>query len=221
MIKHVHVSECDSTQNLIKEQLAGKTGTQHILVSCENQIAGRGRGDKTWLTMPGTLSFSISLAPHSVNSFTALELSVLVAQYFKSKGKKIGLKWPNDLLIDKKKCCGILVQSTQDQMYAGIGINIFSENDDFAGVYETEFEIDKRYWAEEIAKFIYSHRFVETDELKKEWMNACSHMNKEVSIQEGTEVITGTFVGLGQHGEALIKTSDSVRSIYNGTLRLI
>ncbi len=220
MIKHVHVSDCDSTQNLIKEQLSGKTGAQHILVSCENQTAGRGRGEKSWLTMPGTLSFSLSLTPHSVTSFTALELSVLVAQFFAKKGKEIKLKWPNDLLIENKKCCGILVQSSQDQMFAGIGINLFSENDEFGGIYETEFEIDKKYWAEEIAKFIYDHRLPDTISLKLAWMQACSHLYQEVSIQEGSEIIKGIFVGVGEHGEALLKTSDDIKSIFNGTLRL-
>jgi BirA family biotin operon repressor/biotin-[acetyl-CoA-carboxylase] ligase len=220
MIKHVHVNECDSTQNLIKEQLSDKTGPQHILVSCENQTAGRGRGDKTWLTMPGTLCFSLSVVPHAVTSFTALELSVLIAQFFKKKGKEIKLKWPNDLLIENKKCCGILIQSSQDQMFAGIGVNLFSENEDFAGIYETEFEIDKKYWSHEIAEFIYAHRFTDTVNLKLEWMQTCSHINEKVTITESDEVLTGIFVGLGEHGEALLKTSEGIRSIYNGTLRL-
>jgi BirA family biotin operon repressor/biotin-[acetyl-CoA-carboxylase] ligase len=220
MIKHVHVNDCDSTQNLIKEQLSGKTGLQYILVSCENQSAGRGRGEKNWLTMPGTLSFSLSLIPHSVASFTALELSVLVAMFFDTRGKEIKLKWPNDLMIENKKCCGILVQSSKDQMFVGIGINIFSENDEFAGVYESEFEIDKKYWAAEISNFIYLNRFGETEKLKLEWMNRCAHFDQKVSITEANEIFSGIFMGLGMHGEALLKTNDGIQSIYNGTLRV-
>ena len=60
MIEHIHINECDSTQEHLKEQLNNQTGAEHIVVSCENQISGRGRGNNSWKTMPGTLCFSMN-----------------------------------------------------------------------------------------------------------------------------------------------------------------
>jgi BirA family biotin operon repressor/biotin-[acetyl-CoA-carboxylase] ligase len=220
MIKHVHLNECDSTQNVIKEQLNGRDTAHQLLISCENQSSGRGRGENTWQTMAGTLSFSLTLTPHKIPSFTALELSVLVAKFFETKGEELKLKWPNDLYSKElKKCGGILIQSSNDKMYAGIGINLFSHDIVFGGVYESEFEIDKKNWSKEIAEYIRANRFAETPSLIKEWTARCLHLNKEVTISEASEIFSGTFIGLGEHGEALLKDEQETLRLYNGTLR--
>lgn len=70
MIKQIHVDECDSTQDLLKEQLNKESSEETILISCENQTSGRGRGENVWKAMPGTLCFSLNIQPHAVMSFT-------------------------------------------------------------------------------------------------------------------------------------------------------
>ena len=220
MIKQIHVIECDSTQDVLKEQLKQVTHT-HLLVSCENQKSDRGRGDKKWSGMPGTLCFSFNLRPHKVLSYTALELSVIVAMYFEEKGKHLKLKWPNDLWDEQsKKCGGILVQGSQNEMLAGIGINLFSDDDQYGAIYEAPYEMDKKEQALEIAEFIHHNRFEDTDLLRREWLLRCGHLNQMVKVSEGAEVFEGIFQGLGIHGEAEICCDAQITRLYNGSLRL-
>ncbi len=219
MIKQIHVNSCDSTQDLLKEQLKDH-GSETILVSCENQLKGRGRGDKVWSALPGTLCFSLNLPPHVAPSFTALEISLLITKFFEEIGKELKLKWPNDIWNKhQQKCCGVLVQSFQHHMMAGIGINLSSQDSAFGAIFDEEFEFDKKSWAHEMANFILMNRYQDTESLKKDWNERCFHLNKEVTITENNETHQGIFLGLGTHGEAILSTPDGEMKLYNGTLR--
>lgn len=221
MIRHVHVNECDSTQDMLKEQLK-QDSSSSILISCENQISGRGRGDNQWKSMPGTLCFSLNIKPHAVMSYTAIELSVIIAKFFESKGRTLKLKWPNDLWDDRgRKCAGILVQGSQNQLLAGIGINLFSEDENYGGVFTAAFEIDKKVWSRELSEFILNNRYESTETLRKDWLTRCGHLNQMVRVTESGETLEGIFQGLGDHGEALICTDAQINHIYNGSLRMI
>lgn len=222
MKKHIHVIDCDSTQDILKEQLKAQNDADQILVSCENQNLGRGRGDNSWKAMPGTVCFSFNLEPHKILSYTAIEISVLLALFFENKGRALKLKWPNDLWDQNlKKCAGILVQSHQGKLLAGIGINLFSEDENFGGVFETSFAIDKKQWANDMADFILENRFSDTDILRREWLKRCGHLNYMVRVTEGAEVVEGIFQGLGEHGEAEVCRDTKTVRIYNGSLRMI
>lgn len=222
MIKHIHVNDCDSTQELLKEQLNNQPVSEHVLVSCENQISGRGRGENKWNSMPGTICFSINLKAHPVMSYTALEVAVIIAKFFEMKGKKLKLKWPNDLWNeDSKKCAGILIQANQNVLLTGIGINLFSHDDEFGGVFPAAFEMDKKIWSREIAEYIFNNRYQDLKSLRADWLSRCGHLNQLVRITESNEVFEGVFQGLGEHGEAEVCTDGQINHIYNGSLRLI
>lgn len=221
MIRHVHVNECDSTQDLLKEQLNQNT-SETLIVSCENQISGRGRGENKWKSMPGTICLSLNIKPHVAMSFTALELSVIVAKFFESKAKRVQLKWPNDLWDEHgKKCGGILVQGSQNQLYAGIGINLFSDDGEFGGVFAGPFDVDKKVWSRELAEYILANRYESTELLKRDWLTRCGHLNQLVRVTEAAEVYEGVFQGIGEHGEALVCSDSQINHIYNGSLRPI
>jgi BirA family biotin operon repressor/biotin-[acetyl-CoA-carboxylase] ligase len=221
MIRHIHVNDCDSTQDLLKEQLNNLEHSDDILVSCENQLAGRGRGDHSWKSLPGTLCLSVKISPHPKMSFTALELSVIVANFFEKKGRPLKLKWPNDLWNEKQqKCGGILIQSSHNNLLAGIGINLFSSDNEYGGVYETSFAIDKKEWARELGEFIINHRYLETDVLSGHWLQKCGHLNQVVTISEGDQTWEGVFQGLGNNGQAQVCADAKIHEIYNGSLKV-
>jgi BirA family transcriptional regulator, biotin operon repressor / biotin---[acetyl-CoA-carboxylase] ligase len=221
MIRQIHLNECDSTQDILKEQLKQNI-TDMILVSCDNQNSGRGRGENKWKSMPGTVCFSLNIKPHDVMSFTALELSVIVVKFFETKSKRLKLKWPNDLWDESgKKCGGILIQSTHNLLVAGVGINIFSDDQKFGGVFNQAFRIDKKAWAYELGKFIHDNRYDSTEHLKKDWLKRCAHIDQMVRITESDESFEGIFVGIGDNGEALLLVDSHIKRIFNGSLRPI
>lgn len=221
MEKFIHVDSCDSTQDLLKEQLKEHKGAE-LTVSCEFQTHGYGRNERQWEDTPGTVCFSMNITPHQLPSFTALELSLLISRFFEAKGQAISLKWPNDLLNkDLKKCGGVLVQGSDQNLIAGIGINLYYPREQFGGVYEAPFPLKKKSWAKEMSTFIRSHRYIDNQKLIKDWSDRCIHLNKTVSISESGQEFYGIFKGLGQYGEALIETDQGLKSIYNGTLKLV
>jgi biotin-[acetyl-CoA-carboxylase] ligase BirA-like protein len=219
MIKQIHLNECDSTQDELKEQLSNHDLGVKFLISCDHQLKGRGRAQNEWISMPGTLCFSFNIVPHPILSFTAIEMSTLLVRFF--EGSILQLKWPNDILNkNNKKCAGILVQSYQGMMLVGIGVNLFSNLDSWGGIYESSFDFDKKSWALEITHFIHENRYQDELLLKKHWEMKCAHMNSFISISEGKEKFQGLFLGLGEHGQALVKSENQVKHVYNGTLRI-
>jgi len=117
----------DIAINLIKQKNI-KAG----FVLAEKQKKGRGQRGKKWISYKGNLFISIFFSLEKINltlkqlTKTNAKLIIkLISQYYK---KKIKLKLPNDILINKKKICGILQETIQknDNKYLilGIGLNL-------------------------------------------------------------------------------------------------
>ena len=107
------------------------------LVCAEEQTAGRGRGDRRWFTPPGAaLAFSLVLRPRpgeeqSIPFFSALG-ALAVCTAMEALGLQPEIKWPNDVLLNRRKVCGILAESVWtgervDSIVLGIGVNINAE----------------------------------------------------------------------------------------------
>ena len=118
--------EIDSSNTeLMRRARAGQL--EPVLLVAEHQTAGRGRMGRDWLGSPGaTLTFSLGL-PLAPADWSGLSLAVglSVAQ---SLDAELQIKWPNDVWLQKRKLCGILIETAQfaGVRYAviGIGINI-------------------------------------------------------------------------------------------------
>jgi BirA family biotin operon repressor/biotin-[acetyl-CoA-carboxylase] ligase len=106
-----------------------------LLVLASRQTQGRGRGANRWWSAPGALTFSLLLDTRQVlPAPSALPQLSLVAGVSVCKtlaslvpGGEVRLKWPNDILLGRRKACGILVESParpQDRCIVGIGINV-------------------------------------------------------------------------------------------------
>jgi BirA family transcriptional regulator, biotin operon repressor / biotin---[acetyl-CoA-carboxylase] ligase len=128
---------CPSTNAALKE-LADQRPTGAALVT-DDQTGGRGRSGRTWLSRPGVdLTFSVLLRPTlepARGHLLALATGVAVAEVLEKEfglQEQVSLKWPNDVLLDRRKVCGILLEASADMRsfhwaVAGIGINVNSE----------------------------------------------------------------------------------------------
>jgi BirA family biotin operon repressor/biotin-[acetyl-CoA-carboxylase] ligase len=113
---------------------AGSGAPDLSLIYAEEQTAGRGRGDRTWFTPPGAaMAVSLLFRPRpseqtSIPLFSALG-ALAVCQVLESFRLGPQIKWPNDVLLRRRKAGGILAESTWigqtvDSIVVGIGINI-------------------------------------------------------------------------------------------------
>ena len=105
------------------------------VLAAYEQTAGRGQRGNTWFTQAGkNLTFSIVLKDLSLSAPEAIRLnyltSVAVAAYLESRGVKADIKWPNDIYVNGRKICGMLLENTLGPggrllaSVVGIGINI-------------------------------------------------------------------------------------------------
>src|SRR5207302_7075942 len=97
-----------------------------LVVVAESQTAGRGRLDRQWLSPPRAgLTLSVVLKPPSRYQWLPLLAGVALVETVRRPGELDAvLKWPNDLLIDGRKCAGILAESVGDAVVVGIGLNV-------------------------------------------------------------------------------------------------
>ncbi len=119
----------DSTNEEAKRIISEKNiNPDKIIISADNQTNGRGRHGREWVSEKGNLFvsyiFNISkeFSPELYSYFCALAITrILQAHSLMPK-----LKWPNDILLNGGKICGILLEKHGDFLVCGIGININS-----------------------------------------------------------------------------------------------
>jgi len=131
----------ESTQN-IAQQLAENDAPEGTLVLAEQQTSGRGRRGRQWLSPYGSsVSMSLILRPSLPLQFapqmTLVAAVALCRGLRELTGLDIGIKWPNDLLINGKKISGILMESTAEDervryIIAGIGIGVNLQESDYS-----------------------------------------------------------------------------------------
>jgi BirA family biotin operon repressor/biotin-[acetyl-CoA-carboxylase] ligase len=136
-------ARCPSTNAVLRQEAASSpSGT---VVVTDEQTGGRGRLGRTWVSEPGKdLTFSVlvlpSLAPaqvHLLSLAAALAVADAVDELLHAEGGEglVQVKWPNDVLLDGKKVCGVLLEGSLDSdrvlwAIAGIGLNVNSAPSD-------------------------------------------------------------------------------------------
>lgn len=117
----------DTAARIIK-----KTNYKFGMVVAEKQFSGRGQYGRKWISYKGNIFLSffyklenINLSPSSLTKINCFLVKNVISKYYK---KKITFKLPNDLLINKKKICGILQEkiekSKKQYLIVGIGFNL-------------------------------------------------------------------------------------------------
>jgi len=128
--------------NDVAAELARAGAPEGTLVTAETQTMGQGRLDRVWQSPEGKgLWFSLILRP-AVETACASQVTLMAAVALTEAinsftGLRSGIKWPNDLLINGKKFCGILTEMRTSQegdidyIILGIGLNVNLDENDF------------------------------------------------------------------------------------------
>lgn len=129
------VDKCRSTNTLIKEN--GADFPHGSVIAAHEQWAGRGQRGNSWEAEPGkNLTFSVLLRPQGLKASEQFYISEAVAlgivdalKEIMPQQENIAIKWPNDIYVDNRKICGILIENSLSgneisRSVAGIGINV-------------------------------------------------------------------------------------------------
>jgi BirA family transcriptional regulator, biotin operon repressor / biotin---[acetyl-CoA-carboxylase] ligase len=115
--------ECESTQQLVDRSL-----DEGAVVVCDVQAAGRGRQGRSWEAPPGTaILCSVLLKPPAERAQQELALvaGLAVAETVEQAlGLAVQLKWPNDVMVNRRKVAGVLAEASDGTVVLGIGVNV-------------------------------------------------------------------------------------------------
>ena len=235
----------DST-NIRAKQEAEQGAESGLLVVSDKQTAGRGRRGRGWESPAGTnIYYTLLLKP----DFTAdcapmltLVMALAVAKGIKQTlrrdseeaAAKVGIKWPNDIVVDGKKVCGILTEMSMEQSYIqhiviGVGINVrkqeFPEEirDRAAAIDEQcGFRISRSQLIADIMEAFeedYSI-FLQTHDLKglrASYAKLLVNQDREVCVLDPKGEYRGIARGINDQGELLVERQDgTVEEVYAG-----
>ncbi len=124
--KLISFDKIPSTQTYALDMVASGTARDHTIVMAEAQSAGRGRYRRTWVSHHGNFYASFIFSAPERDSRLSYMVAVAIAETIMSFGVIPTIKWPNDILIDGKKVCGVLIEYAGAFVIVGIGINIKS-----------------------------------------------------------------------------------------------
>ncbi|OGU27109.1 MAG: biotin--[acetyl-CoA-carboxylase] ligase [Ignavibacteria bacterium GWA2_35_9] len=237
----IYIDETPSTNSfLLDPAISGNTnGT--ILIA-EKQIKGRGRKDRQWYSTKGlNLTFSILLTNKKyftkrfnlINFATALSTAIAIENLFQSRTE---LKWPNDVLINKKKVAGVLIESTSkgekiERVVIGIGINVNQTS--FQGSFnvqptslknetggtvirETLLAELLNVFEETLEQVISNYKWI-----LKEWKQRCGMIGERISVSDGEKTKNGIFDDIDENGFMILKNKDKVEKIYFGDVSIV
>jgi BirA family biotin operon repressor/biotin-[acetyl-CoA-carboxylase] ligase len=223
-----------STNTFLKERLAVErdlpSGT---VAAAREQTQGRGRREREWLSASGeNLTFSVLLRgkynPRHLPS-ASMAAAVAVAELLEKDGFKPALKWPNDVLVNGKKICGILSEGIPGGVIIGIGLNVNMQKADHIDQPATSvlIETGNRRDVDELLQKLLKHLSVRLDEwslggfskVRKNWESKIPNIGKTVTVRDGGTVRTGILSGFGPDGELLLKdNSGAICPVWAGDL---
>jgi BirA family transcriptional regulator, biotin operon repressor / biotin---[acetyl-CoA-carboxylase] ligase len=118
-----HEPECESTQLLV-----GPDDPEGAIATADHQTGGRGRRGRSWVEAPGTsVLVSVLLRPPAERAAPQLSLvGGLAAAMAVEEALALAaqIKWPNDVLVDRRKVAGVLAEAREGVVVLGIGINV-------------------------------------------------------------------------------------------------
>jgi BirA family transcriptional regulator, biotin operon repressor / biotin---[acetyl-CoA-carboxylase] ligase len=123
---------CESTQQLLDRRLE-----EGAVAACDVQTKGRGRQGREWETLPGSsILCSILLRPPAERVQEELSLVAglaTAATVERALGLAVQVKWPNDVMVNRRKVAGVLAEAAEGAVVLGIGINVNQTREELPG----------------------------------------------------------------------------------------
>jgi len=234
-IKLNYIKETDSTNTYAKK--TAKNNTNEIeMVFTSIQKKGRGRLKREFISnnnegIWASYVFKPNMEPQKATIFT-LAASVAVCKLLVDKcGINAQIKWPNDIIVNNKKICGILTEMSCEMdninyIITGIGINVLQKEFDKAlnNIATSIYQVTKQkydrglliaylcYNIDDIYKEITNNNI---DAIIKKWNEFSLTNGKEIKIQKGSESLYGKAIGIDKIGRLIVELTDGKREVFN------
>ena len=229
-MKFLKFDEIDSTNNYMKENIS--SFANYDIVSAKTQTSGRGRRGNTWLSPEGMALFSFLLKPEKEFSIIeATKLPLLAGISTLSALKKIkdgaySFKWTNDVFLNSKKLCGILIERVKDNFIVGIGINVANKiPEDIKNIaisMESNYDIEKLILKVVEEFSVYYKRFSEG-----KWSEIIEEINsynflkdKKIRVNIGDKIFEGIAKNIVEDGRIQIEMNGEIKLFSVGEIKI-
>jgi BirA family biotin operon repressor/biotin-[acetyl-CoA-carboxylase] ligase len=204
---------------------AQQPAPEGAVIIAGEQTGGRGRLKRHWLSPAGNIALSIVLYPDIAGlPYLVMIASLAAARAIESvTGLETQIKWPNDILVDGKKVCGILIENEVKGKkaafsIAGIGINTGLNVGDYSEIANTAASIKSDSDIDDLRIKIIQSLLTEFDRLYlklpdgrpiyKAWRDRLVTLGKQVRATTGSQTITGIAESVEESGALVIRQSD-------------
>jgi len=220
----IYYPQLASTMDAARQEAQQGAAEGTIIIAGE-QIGGRGRVKRPWLSPRGNIALSIILYPSiSFLPYIIMVASLAVVHSIESvTGLKTQIKWPNDVLINSKKVSGILIENElkgDGVAYAiiGIGINVSLKASDFPEVATTATSLNGESGRNVSRVDLIRQFLIEIEQLYQalpngepvyiEWRDRLVTLGKRVYVNSGKNIIEGTAESVDISGALMLRHDD-------------
>lgn len=232
--------ECASTNDLAL--LLAPDRLSPTLVLTDSQTSGRGRGSNQWWARDGALTFSLRLEPtefsvtHAQWPLVSLTTAIAVADTLANFApeQNVGLKWPNDVFLNGRKVCGILVEpppGSTSELVIGVGINVANSlseaPDDIRTTATSIFDETNTDFSPSDVLLSFLQHFEtliqnlgnSTLNLRARWQQQCTLTGQQISLEAGDRKVTGLCHGISKSGAINVETDGVIHPWFGGVVR--
>ncbi len=224
MINLISLKKVDSTNTYAKALLkSGEPLKPYTVIYAKEQTSGRGRLGRTWESKENDSLCMSLILPYTYKSGITLLSALGVWRALYDICPDIKIKWPNDIIADNKKLCGILTEGTEHGTVVGIGINLNSNEfpEEIAHkatslrlLTGSTFDPDELLQKVSVCVFEAIEKYdaeLSIDAIE-EYLPLCANIGRQVQWNNKT----GIAEGLSADGSLLVKTADGTEEIRFG-----
>jgi len=223
-------------RRIVVECIENELSLPQAMIIAREQFAGRGRNDRRWSSPAGKGIYATTLVTRPLRELPLVPLAIanMIAIFLRAEyGIDARIKWPNDILVDRRKIAGILMEARihDERVYLliGTGINVTPVEDDARPNAVAISEVATRgFWDIEGAtrSFVeyldgYLSDPFEATRILADWRDLTIHKRGDrIHCVIGERVIDGTWSHIDEHGRAVLNTANGDLAISAGDLFL-
>jgi BirA family biotin operon repressor/biotin-[acetyl-CoA-carboxylase] ligase len=232
----IHKNKLNSTSTFALSMIKDNLAKGNFLVIADEQSSGSGRRKNIWYSPQGGLWFSLGLynlgQDSSITLFMAVLIHQTITEIYPSLKDKLKIKWPNDIMLEDRKLCGILTSYYSWAKYLVCGIGIDSNipemplelsniavslrdylNIEVSNYYLLKVFLDKLY--QQLPYFI-EHGFVEY----QDYYNRSDYLkDKFISLDTEFQLFRGRVLKTNKKGALILELDENlIQPFYHGTI---
>lgn len=223
----------------IAEKLALKGAEEGTVVIADEQTSGRGRLGRIWLSPKGSLALSIIFRPslEQLPQLIMMTSLAVVRAIHQLTGLNAVIKWPNDVLIDSKKVCGILIENEVEDdrvkfAVVGMGININVDLSPFSDISELATSLSQELGREVSLPDFVVALLSEMEKLyvqaragvspHSEWKDHLETLGKRIRVKMGGMTEEGRAESVAEDGSLFLRHDDgSLTKVTTGEVTIL